>query len=250
MTITLPHAPPAISSALERLADELTRTAGANFAGLILYGGVARGRYRPGKSDVNVVVLLHEMSSAALAAIAPALRTARRAAGIVPLILTPAEVSATTLVFPIKFLDIKEHHLVLSGADPFAELEIPREQLGWHIVQELRNLALRLRQRFVATLDDPAAQAASLAAIARPLAIEMAALLRLAGHAVPSEDHSSDVFQAAGPIFGLDGEALGALAALRRGVTVGQELPDLFGRVLAVLARLTEVAEELKEAPR
>jgi hypothetical protein len=78
----------------------------------------------------------------------------------------------------------------------------------------------------------------------------MGALLRLAGHAVPGEDHSSDLFQAAGPMFDLDGEALGALAALRRGVTVGQELPDLFGRVMAVLARLTEVAEELTEVPR
>jgi hypothetical protein len=250
MPLTLPNAPPAVVTALERLTDDLTRTAGLNLAGLILYGGVARGRYRPGKSDVNVVVLLREMSGTALSAIGPALRTARRAVGIVPMILTPAEVPATALVFPTKFLDIQEHHVVLSGEDPFASLAIPRERLSWRIAQELRNLALRLRQRFVATLNDPAAQAASLAAMTRPLALQAAALLRLAGNPVPSEDHSSDVFQTAGPVFGLDGEALGALVALRRGATVVHELPDLFGRVLAVLARLTEVAEELKEVPR
>ena len=47
-------------------------------AGLLVYGGLARGRYRPGKSDVNVVVVLREAGAAALAAIAPALRTAGR----------------------------------------------------------------------------------------------------------------------------------------------------------------------------
>jgi hypothetical protein len=245
MPLTLPNAPPAVVAALERLTEELSGAAGTNFAGLLLYGGVARGRYRPGKSDVNVVLLLHEMSAPALTAIAQALRTARRSAGIVPLILTPAEVSATALVFPTKFLDIKDHHIVLFGDDPFVSLHIPPDRLRWRIIQELRNMTLRLRHRLVATVHDPAAQAATLAGITRPLAIEMAALLRLAGNAVPDEDHSSDVFRAAGPTFGLDGVALGALAALRRGATVGQELPDLFGSVLTVLARLTEVAEEL-----
>ncbi len=249
MPLTLPNAPPAVVAALERLTDELGRAAGTNFAGLILYGGVARGRYRPGKSDVNVVVLVHEASGPALAAIAPALRTARRSADIAPLILTPAEVPATALVFPTKFLDIKEHHIVLTGEDPFASLEMPREQLKWRLVQELRNLTLRLRHRFIATVNEPAAQAATLAGIARPLAIEMTMLLRLAGHAVPSEDHSSDVFQAAGPTFALDGAALGELAALRRGATVGDEMSTLFDRILTVLAQLTEAAEDLKEVP-
>ncbi len=63
----LPGAPAAIARAIERLKDELARAAGENLAGLILYGGLARGRYRPGKSDVNVVVLLHDASPSALA---------------------------------------------------------------------------------------------------------------------------------------------------------------------------------------
>jgi hypothetical protein len=250
MPITLPQAPPEVAAALERLSDELGRVAGANFAGLILYGGLARGRYRPGKSDVNVIVLLRDTSGAALAAIAPVLRKARRAAAVVPLILSPDEVADAALVFPTKFADIKDHHVLLSGEDPFQALEIPRRELSWRIVQELRNLTLRLRQRFVAAIGDPAAQAAILEGITRPLAIAMIALLRLAGQPVPEEDHSSDVFQVAGPTFALDGEALGALVALRQGKAIGQDLAELFGRVLAILGRLTEEAVRLQEAPR
>jgi hypothetical protein len=246
----LPSAPPAIAAALDRLKTDLSNSAGNNLAGLILYGGLSRGRYRPGKSDVNVVVLLREATSAVLAAIAPALRTARRAANVVPLILTLAEVPAAARVFPTKFLDIKEHHVVLLGEDPFAGLDVPREQLSWRAVQELRNLSLRLRHRFVADAGDADAQAASLTVLARPLAIQLIGLLRLAGKEVPKDDRTAAVFEAAATAFDLDGAALASLAALRQGERVPGDVTELFGRMLAVLARATAEAERLKEVPR
>jgi len=53
-------APAGVVAAIDRLREELAGAAGANLAGLILYGGLARGRYRPGRSDVNLIVLLHD----------------------------------------------------------------------------------------------------------------------------------------------------------------------------------------------
>jgi hypothetical protein len=250
MPDVLSNAPPAVTAALDRLRDELTRTAGANLVGLILYGGLARGRYRPGKSDVNVVVLLRDASASVLVAIAPVLRAARRSADVVPMILTPAEVAPTAMVFPIKFLDIKDHHVVLHGEDPFAALDVPRAQVSWRIVQELRNLTLRLRGRFVAALGEPGRQAAILAGIARPLAIELQALLRLAGREVAGEDRTTTVFRTAAEVFAADGDALARLAALRQGEPRPDDLAALFDRVLAVLGQLTDHAERLKEVPR
>ena len=56
---------------------------------------------------------------------------------------------------------------------------------------------------------------------ARPLALALAALLRLAGRAVPEEDGDRDeIFREAAEAFDLDGKAaLAALAALRRDET-------------------------------
>src|SRR5262245_16186267 len=127
MPYLIPTIPDAVKAALDRLKNDLTRTAGSNFAGLILYGGLARGRFRPGRSDVNVVLLLQDTSPIALKDVAPALRAARRMAGVVPITLTPDETTATATSFPIKFLDIKHHHIVLAGVDPFRDLEIPAE---------------------------------------------------------------------------------------------------------------------------
>jgi hypothetical protein len=245
MADPLTAAPPAITAALQRLQQELTRAAGANFAGLVLYGGLARGRYRAGQSDVNVVVLLREVSASALAAVAPALRTARRAAAVEPMILTPGEVPAAAMAFPTKFLDIKEHHIVLAGEDPFAALEVPRDALRWRVAQQLRNLTLRLRRRYLTSVDDRQAQAAALVGVARPLALETAALLRLAGQPVPAEDRTATIFEAAAGAFDLDREALARLAALRQQPEAPEDVSALFGKVLAIAARLADRADQL-----
>jgi hypothetical protein len=245
----MPTLPPDVSVALDRLKEELGRTQGTNFVGLILYGGLARGRYRPGKSDVNVVVLLRDASAARLTAIAPGVRAARRSANVMPLILTLAEVRPAALVFPTKFLDIKDHHVVLAGEDPFAALEVPREVVSRRIAQELRNFSLRLRNRFVATLDDPSAQSGVLADLARPLAIEVAALMRLAGKPMPTDDRSAAIFEAAATSFDADGEALVQIAGLRHNEGPSGDLTALFGRVLVTLDRLTDHAERLQEGP-
>src|SRR5436305_13655719 len=115
MSATLPSAPPPVAAALDRLKDELSRAAGENLVALLVYGGLARGRYRPGKSDVNVAIVLRDAGAGALQAIAPALRTARRSVAVVPFILAAAEIPCAGLVFPTKLLDIKEHHIVLCG---------------------------------------------------------------------------------------------------------------------------------------
>lgn len=247
MTASLSAAPPAIVEALTRLKDDLLRAAGKNLAGLILYGGLARGRYRPGKSDVNIVVLLHEVSAEALTAIAPALRIARRAAGITPMIIMPAEVAPTAVVFPTKFLDIKEHHVVLHGDDPFTGLDVPSEQIRLRIVQQLRNLSMRVRLRFLAALDNRDLLTATLSSLARPLAVELAALLRLAGKEVPRDDRTAAIFQAAATAFGVDGDGLARLAAFRQGEPVADDLSGLVTRLMTTLSRLIDSAERLKE---
>jgi hypothetical protein len=236
--------PPNVAAALNRMKDDLAAAAGTNLAGLILYGGLARGRYRAGRSDVNVIVLLHDVSAGALAAVAPALRAAWRAAAVEPMVLTPSEVPAVAIAFPTKFLDIKDHHIVLAGSDPFAALEVPRDAIRRRVAQQLRNLALRIRRRYLTAVGNAEAQADILVGVARPLALEAAALLRLAGKPVPAEDRTAAIFEAAASAFELDRDALARLAALRQEPEEG-EPAALFASVLTIVTRLAERAEQL-----
>ena len=246
MSPPLAAAPQAIAAAIDRLKEELAGAAGKNLAALILYGGLARGRYRPGKSDVNVVVLLHEASAQALAAVAPALRAARRSAGVEPMLLTPAELPAAAAAFPTKFLDIQAYHIVLLGESPFAALDVPRAAIRMRVAQQLRNLSLRLRRRYLAVVSDPDAQATALAQVARPLALEAAALLRLAGKPLPAEDRTAAILSATATAFDLDRDALARLADLRQQERTSADISVLFAKILAIVTRLADTAAELK----
>jgi hypothetical protein len=251
MALSLPGAPKAIAAALETLAEALQTEARRDFAGLVLYGGLARGRFREGRSDVNVVVLLHRAEADVLNRIAPALRTARRAAAVDAMIMTPAEVPAAAFEFPTKFLDIKRHHVVLAGADPFAALEVPRVMVQLRIAQSLRNLLLRLRRRYAIAYDDAPGLKETLIEVARPLAIELLAMLHDGGHAVPDSDQTATVFGAAATAFGLDGNSLAELAALRADSAKDNGRVDvkaLYGRILDLLAALADRADALAGA--
>lgn len=251
MPLSLPGAPKSVVAALETLNASLQRDAGADFCGLILYGGLARGRFREGRSDVNVVVLLARAGTEVLERIAPALRVARRAAAVDAMLLTPPEVPAAAFEFATKFLDIKRHHIVLAGVDPFATLEVPRVMVQLRIAQSLRNQLLRLRRRYAIVYDDPQALRETLMELARPLAIEMLALLYDGGHPVPDSDRTAEVFAAAATAFGLDADSLAALAALRAESSKETRVNGtarLFGRVLDVIDKLAGRADSLAGA--
>jgi hypothetical protein len=249
MSVDVPGAPAAVSAALDDLATALPAAAGADFAGLVLYGGLARGRFREGRSDVNVVVLLRRADAGVLDRIAPALRAARRSAGVETMLLTPQEVPAAAHDFPTKFLDIRRHHLLLAGEDPFATLQVPRALVQRRIAQSLRNLLLRLRRRYAIAFDDAAELKTTLADLARPLAIELAALLADGGHAVPEADRTAAIYAAAAQAFGLDAGALADVAALRDGTWQDRRpVAQVCGALLAVLAALADRTDALAGA--
>lgn len=244
MTLSIPGATPDVADALQALVNDLAQQGGSNFAGLVLYGGLARGRYRPGRSDVNVVVLLQQADGPSIKAIAPALRDARRAAAVDAMLMTPDEVPLAALDFPTKFLDIHRHHVVLHGVNPFAVLLVPRDVVLRRVAQSLRNLLLRQRHRYLAVCDEPATLRRALADLARPLAIELSALLQLEGHALPEEDRTAALYAMAAAALSLDAATLETLAGLRD----GDETADagaLFEQLLALVSGLADRVDRM-----
>jgi predicted nucleotidyltransferase len=239
------HAPVAVATALGHVVDEARSAAGDNLVALVLYGGLARGRYRGPRSNVDLAVVLEDASPERVAELTPVLMAAWRAARVDAWLVARAEISRLAEVFPTKLLDIRDHHLLLHGEDVFADLEIDRALLRLRVEQELANLSLRLRRTLVTLAADPASAAAYLVTTARPLAIQLAVLLRLAGRTVPADDRSAAIFAAAAEAFGLDGEALRTLAGLRQGDESVEDVGGLVGRVQVVATRAADVARSL-----
>lgn len=240
------QAPAEVSAVLETLRRNLIAAAGEQLAGLIVFGSIARGRYRPKQSDVNVLVLLRDTSRGALDAVAPALKAAWRAALVDPLIVGIDEIARMTDVFPVKLHEIQSHHVVLFGDNPLANLAITREHLRLRTEQELRNLLLRLRRRYVSIAGDDFAMAAALADAARSLAVDLAVLMHLAGKDLPDDSQSDRILAAAAQAFDLDGAALARMAELRRGDAPNSGLTELYGQALRTIERAVDIADRLE----
>jgi hypothetical protein len=133
--------------------------------------------------------------------------------------------------------------VVAGDPAPLAALAVPMTHARLRVEQELRNLALRSRRRFVELRAEPSALAAHLTALVRPLAIELGSLLAIDGHAVPDEDRTAAIFVAAAAAYRLDGSLLQRLAELRQGTAPASlDVEATFLGFLAVLERIAALA--------
>src|ERR1041385_6800510 len=198
------YLPADVAATLDELTSTLRAAAGDNLLGLILFGGLARGRYVPGSSDVNLVVLVRDASAGEIAKFAAPLHDAWRSKRVDPFIITPSEIERLTVVFPTKMLDIQRRHHLLMGQDPFEGIPVDRARIQLRVEQELRNLALRLRHRFVKIHDDPQALATAADDAAAPLAVNLRALLFLQGVVSDEFQPTLAIYELAAKTFGLD----------------------------------------------
>lgn len=236
-------APPDVTAALDELCAELRAVAGDNLRAVVLYGGLARGRYRRGISDVNVLILLRDPSADAVAHIAPPLHDAWRGLRVEPFILGERELSRVVLLFPTKFLDIQLHHVVLLGDDPLAGIVVEHEHVRLRVEQELRNLALRMRRRLISIRDDRAELGASVANAAAPLAANLVALLHVSSESPsPSNQRAPALFDRAAAAFALDREALAAVRIARDAGPSAEVSLEMYGRVVATIIRAADIA--------
>lgn len=135
---------------LTELVKRLKEFAATNLECVILFGSAARGDFREGHSDLNVVCILKSLSVEELG----------RLAGVVkwwcvdqkepaPLFFTHEELRQAADVFAIEIWDIKQGRRVLYGEDLVARIEVPMNLHRLQIERDLRTVLLKLRQHYL-----------------------------------------------------------------------------------------------------
>jgi len=237
--------PPEVTAALRKYRDEIKRAAGDGLACLALYGGLLRGRYQAQQSDINLLMVLKSGSQEQLARLAPILRSAWREIRLEPFLLTQAEVQRAAIVFPTKMLDIQREHRLLDGQDLLTSLVIRQEDLCRRIEQELSNLAIRLRRRYVSAYDDDQAMQLALLEAAVPLRVNFLALLGLAKIQIAEEERTPVVYAAAAKEFKLDGASLQQLSELRNTGAGGGNVRQLYGALMNLIEQAADLGKEM-----
>jgi hypothetical protein len=219
--------------------------------GMLLYGSAVRGEFLPGRSNLNILLLVSSYDSAVLKQYSALHRHWSKEQIVVPLFLTEEELHTSAAVFPLEFLEIQEQHRVLGGHDPFIGFHMKTDRLRDAVVQGLTSNVLRLRQRYV---EGGGSDDATL--ILLPLSITsfiplLRGVQRLIGRPVLS--HSDAVIKDVADQLKLDLQGLLDAWLLKRGqISPGpREVPRFFDRYLQAATLLAlAVAQLLQQGQR
>jgi hypothetical protein len=207
----------------------------------ILFGSAARGDYVPGRSDVNLMLIVERASPEVLDRLRPAFAGWRRAMPVTPLIISRSEWLEGTDVFPIEICDMRAAREVLRGPDLVAQLQPDPADLRRALEKELRGKLLRLRQRYVTHGEKKLGEWAGTTVPA--ILLFFRCLLSLAGRPAPADPRA--VMEGAGALIGFDPAPLLRVLACRSAPATRLAVPD-FEAYLEAVDRTARFADQLQ----
>jgi len=120
-----------------------------NIISVNIYGSAISGDYVPGKSDINVLVVLREVGLGDLKKSLKLVSEGIRKKITAPLFLTKRHIETSLDVFPVEFLDLKGNHLLVYGEDVLSGLVVEDKNLRFTCEQQLKGKLIRLRQAYL-----------------------------------------------------------------------------------------------------
>jgi hypothetical protein len=232
----------------QAFARDLAGAYGDALRSVVLYGSAARGEYRDGVSDLNLLVLLADMGAATLRRGSALARAWAAENNPPPLVLGEAEFRDSADVFPIELADIRDAHLLLYGADPFTGLEIRAADLRAQLERELKAASIRLRTRYLTDAGEAVRFEPVLLKSLSTFLVMFRTVLRLSGVEVAREPEA--VIGATAQRVGFDPAPLLEILRARAGrakLDVRPDSPVVTGYLDAV-ARVVEYVDRFEAA--
>src|SRR5271157_2475216 len=227
---------------LTDLVTRLKNAAGSNLLSVILYGSAATEEFHEGHSDLNILCVMRSLGRDDLTKLHPASVWWAKKGHPAPLFFTHSELHDSADIFAIELLDIKAAHRILHGEDVMAPLHVPMDLHRLHVERELRNNALRLRQRYVMhpadsrkTLELMTSSISTFAALFRH------ALIALGEEPPPTKRGTMDRL---GSVLGFDPSPFHTIFDIREGRKHKRDV-DVQATFDAYLDRVAKVTEEI-----
>jgi predicted nucleotidyltransferase len=149
--------PPKLKKLLDGFSSGLKALYQEGLISLILYGSAASGEFKPGFSNINLLVVLNDTGLENLSKSVPLLKKSAFR-NLNCLFFTPEYIAGSADVFPIEFLDMKENYLVIYGKDLLAPLAIDLKNLRFQCEQELKAKLLSIKSFYLFNRDKAALQ--------------------------------------------------------------------------------------------
>ena len=172
----------------------------------VLYGSAARGDFVPGRSNINLMVVMDQLTPSTLRSLGRAFAGWRKGTSEPPLLLSRAEWTRATDAFPIEITDMRTSYQVLRGPDPLQDVTVDPTDLRKALEREFRGKLLRLRQGYATYAPDPAALGKLGLQSAATILVLLRGVLTLIGKTVPNDP--LELAAASAAAIGFEGEHL------------------------------------------
>jgi len=133
----------------EEIVNDYRGLFGDDLLSIILYGSATGVDYRPGRSDINFMILLSERGIENLDRAFDIVSKWKKRKVAVPLFLTEIYVETSTDVFPIEYMNFKRKHALVYGKDILEDLSFNPELVRLQCEREIKGKLLLLRQSFL-----------------------------------------------------------------------------------------------------
>jgi hypothetical protein len=188
------------------LTDDYQTVFGDDLISIILYGSAAWVDYRPGKSDINFMIILSEEGIEQLDKAFRTVAKWRRRNVAIPLFLTEGYIQSSLDVFPIEYLNFQQNHRLVFGNDVLKGLTFDLEDVRQQCEREIKGKLLLLREAFLETMGKGRRLKELIAPSLGAMTAIFEALLYLKGEPLLTEkraviDKTCELFDLDGPLF-------------------------------------------------
>jgi predicted nucleotidyltransferase len=234
---------------LGEFVQKLRAASGEDLTSVILYGSAAEGEFHAGYSDVNLLCVMRDTSFASLNKVSSAVEWWRKKKHHPPLVVTEKELKDTADVFSIEFIDMKQRHRILYGADVLRDLNVPMHLHRSQVEYELREKLFLLRQHILlAGTDEKALWEAMLNSLSSFTTLFRHALIEL-GESV--RKHSLEAVQELASRLNFDASAFVQLIDVRGHKSDRKQFQagDVASRYLAAIEKVAAAVDTMQSSP-
>ncbi len=235
-----------IREPVKMFGQKLIEDIGDNLQSLSVVGSSLTSDFRPGKSDINTVLVVGEHNIELLNALAGLGKAMGRKRIKAPILMTPAYIEQSRDVFGIEFLDFQLIHQTILGLDPFEEMTFEKQHVRLQCERELKATLIRLRQGYIAAVNQTKMIRLLLTSTAGALMPLLRAMLWLKEQDRPRE--STKVFDKSAEICSIEPGILIKTRQWRdqKVRAEKEEIINAFGSIYKTIEQLAELVDKLE----
>lgn len=215
---------------VDRFGEQISAALGSHLVTLLLYGSAAReqGAGSMEKSAMNTLLIVDRVDADVFGRLVGPVRDWVSAKHPAPLVMTEQEWRDSVDAFPIEYEDIRAHHRVLAGRDPWDGIRVTREHVRRQLEHELKGKLMHLRQAYAAEWNNPKRLSEVVRGTWAGFLTMLRAVVRLAGREAPAS--SEALVRDAAALIGFSTERLTDAAAYLDAVTRTAQYVDRMER--------------------